>query len=133
MSVTRTSASGQQVLQRSSSQQAHGTETHEHHASANASAGLNLNLFGALSGAFSSKSQKSTHHNADGSSDTTETKHNQGAANAAASGTGSVYGAARAEQHDLHGKTQGSRVEAAQGKAVQGRKEKRVDHLGIEG
>jgi hypothetical protein len=41
-------------------------------------AGLNLNLFGALSGAFSSKSKKTTHTNADGSSDVTEDKHDQG-------------------------------------------------------
>jgi hypothetical protein len=41
-------------------------------------AGLNLNLFGALSGALSSKSQKSTHKNPDGSSDTVESRAEQG-------------------------------------------------------
>jgi hypothetical protein len=35
-------------------------------------AGLNLNIFGALSGAFSSKSKKTTHKNADGSSEVVE-------------------------------------------------------------
>jgi hypothetical protein len=41
-------------------------------------AGLNLNLFGALSGAFSSKQKKTTQQNADGSSTTTEDKHDKG-------------------------------------------------------
>jgi hypothetical protein len=46
---------------------------------ANASqAGLNLNLFGAVSGALSSKSKKSTHQNPDGSSDTVEDRAEQG-------------------------------------------------------
>jgi hypothetical protein len=71
-----TSASKQQVQQ--SSQHAHDVETQEHHASANASAGLNLNVFGALSGAFSSKSKKTTHQNADGSSEMVEDKQDQG-------------------------------------------------------
>jgi hypothetical protein len=35
-------------------------------------AGLNLNIFGALSGAFSFKSKKTTHTNADGSSEVVE-------------------------------------------------------------
>lgn len=41
-------------------------------------AGLNLNLFGALSGALSSKSKKTTHQNKDGSSDSVEDRHDQG-------------------------------------------------------
>ena len=41
-------------------------------------AGLNLNLFGAVSGALSSKSKKSTHQNPDGSSDTVEDRAEQG-------------------------------------------------------
>jgi hypothetical protein len=45
----------------------------------NKKAGLNLNLFGALSGAFSSKSKKTTHKNADGSSEVMEEGHDQGA------------------------------------------------------
>lgn len=40
--------------------------------------GLNLNLLGALSGALSSKSKKTTHTNADGSSTTLEDRHDQG-------------------------------------------------------
>lgn len=40
--------------------------------------GLNLNLFGALSGALSSTSKKTTHTNADGSSTSVEDKHDQG-------------------------------------------------------
>ena len=40
--------------------------------------GLNLNLFGALSGALSSTSKKTTHNNADGSSTSVEDRHDQG-------------------------------------------------------
>ena len=40
--------------------------------------GLNLNLFGALSGALSSTSKKTTHKNADGSSTSVEDRHDQG-------------------------------------------------------
>jgi hypothetical protein len=76
ISKSQSSAHQQQLQQ--SSQHARDVETQEHHASANASAGLNLNLFGALSGAFSSKSKKTTHTNADGSSTATEDKHDQG-------------------------------------------------------
>lgn len=97
----------QQQQHQQQAQHARDVETHEHHASANASvsptyhssinrfyrgsfsyqsiiltfyeqAGLNLNLFGALSGAFSSKSKKTTHNNADGSSLSVEEKHDQG-------------------------------------------------------
>ena len=41
-------------------------------------AGLNLNLFGALSGAFSSKKSKTTQNNSDGSSVTHEESHDKG-------------------------------------------------------
>jgi hypothetical protein len=41
-------------------------------------AGLNLNVFGALSGAFSSSSKKTTHQNKDGSSEVVEEGHNKG-------------------------------------------------------
>jgi hypothetical protein len=99
--VSKQEASKQQVQQQS--QAAGSREVQEHHASANASvrsspydfflsprsfpreltpicpqAGLNLNIFGALSGAFSSKQKKTTHQNADGSSTTTEDKHDKG-------------------------------------------------------
>jgi hypothetical protein len=77
VSKTQASSAKKQQVQQSS-QHAHDVETQEHHASANASAGLNLNLFGALSGAFSSKSKKTTQQNADGSSETVEDKHDQG-------------------------------------------------------
>jgi hypothetical protein len=103
--VAKKDTQQQQVQQQE--QSAKDVETQEHHASANASvryfpvlcpfilvlscamimcltradtqqAGLNLNLFGALSGAFSSKQKKTTHQDADGSSTTTENKHDQG-------------------------------------------------------
>ena len=75
--VSKPTPSSQQQIQ-NSSQHARALKTHEHHASANASAGLNLNIFGALSGAFSSKSKKTTHTNADGGSLSQEEKLDQG-------------------------------------------------------
>jgi len=129
--VTKKSTEAQQLQQQSSGQRAHDTETQERHASANASAGLNLNLFGALSGAFSSKSKKETRQNADGSSHVAETKHDKGAANAVASGQGQAYGSANAHEHNLRSKSKGIEQGASQSKAVSGKKQ--VDHLGIEG
>lgn len=41
-------------------------------------AGLNLNIFGALAGAFSSKSRKTTQKNKDGSEVSVEDRHDQG-------------------------------------------------------
>jgi hypothetical protein len=76
--VSKSSSQAQQQQMQQSSQHARDVETQEHHSSANASAGLNLNLFGALSGAFSSKSKKTTHENADGSKTSVEDKHDQG-------------------------------------------------------
>jgi hypothetical protein len=75
-SLTKKEASRNQV--QSTTQHAHDTETQEHHARADASAGLNLNLFGALGGAFSSKSKKTTHEKADGSRESVEENHDQG-------------------------------------------------------
>ena len=51
----------------------------EHGANVTPKAGLNLNIFGALSGAFSSKSKKTTHRNKDGSSHEVEDRYEQGA------------------------------------------------------
>ncbi|KAH8636873.1 hypothetical protein IG631_08708 [Alternaria alternata] len=127
--VSKQEASKQQVQQQS--QAAGSREVQEHHASANASAGLNLNIFGALSGAFSSKQKKTTHQNADGSSTTTEDKHDKaqpGMANAAAGGRGSAFAAGNAQQSSLKAKESGVGQESKQGKSV-----KQVDHLGIEG
>lgn len=76
--LTKKEARAQQVQQQSASQGARDVETQEHHAKASASAGLNLNLFGALSGALSSKSKKTTHTNADGSSTSVEDRHDKG-------------------------------------------------------
>jgi hypothetical protein len=76
--VTRKEAQAQQVQQQSAAQGARDVEEQEHHAKASASGGLNLNLFGALSGALSSKSKKTTHTNADGSSTSVEDRHDKG-------------------------------------------------------
>ncbi|KAF2995321.1 palmitoyltransferase swf1 [Curvularia kusanoi] len=76
--LTKKEAQAQQVQQQSAAQGARDVETQEHHAKASASGGLNLNIFGALSGALSSKSKKTTHTNADGSSTSVEDRHDQG-------------------------------------------------------
>ncbi|KAI4660788.1 uncharacterized protein J4E79_005356 [Alternaria viburni] len=124
--VSKQDTSSQQVQQQR--QGAGSREVQEHHASANASAGLNLNLFGALSGAFSSKQKKTTHQNADGSSTTEEDKHDKGSASAAVGGRGSAYAAGNAQQSSLKAKESGMAQEQKQGKKVE-----KVDHLGIEG
>ncbi|EDU49545.1 hypothetical protein PtrCC142_007218 [Pyrenophora tritici-repentis] len=93
-------------------------------------AGLNLNLFGALSGAFSSKKTKTTHNNADGSSVTHEESHDKAGANAAARANGSAYGAAHAQERSLKSSQRGAVQEQGQGREVVSKK---VDHLGIEG
>jgi hypothetical protein len=76
--LTKKEARAQQAQQQSASQGARDVETQEHHAKASASGGLNLNLFGALSGALSSASKKTTHTNADGSSTSVEDRHDKG-------------------------------------------------------
>ena len=55
-----------------------GDEYSDGDVNSNEQAGLNLNLFAALSGAFSSATQKTTHKNADGSSTITEQNHSKG-------------------------------------------------------
>lgn len=80
--LTKQEAQAQQVQHQSASQGARDVETQEHHAKASASGGLNLNLFGALSGALSSKSKKTTHTNADGSSTSVEDRHDKGESSA---------------------------------------------------
>ncbi|OAL52530.1 hypothetical protein IQ07DRAFT_585699 [Pyrenochaeta sp. DS3sAY3a] len=128
--LSKKEAETQQLQQQG--QYAQDVQTREHHAKADASAGLNLNLFGALSGALSSKSKKTTHHNADGSSISVEDRHDQAGANALASGRANAYAAGAAEQHSLASSERGAGQHATQTKAVKG-KEERVDHLGIEG
>ena len=93
-----------------------------------AQAGLNLNVFGALSGAFSSKSKKQTHQNPDGSSHSVEDREELGRANGVAQGQGQAFVKGESEQGAR--KMRGVEGERAQGKIVEG---KRVDHLGIEG
>ncbi|KAF1850231.1 uncharacterized protein K460DRAFT_400300 [Cucurbitaria berberidis CBS 394.84] len=128
-SLTKKEAQQQQVQQQK--QDARDVETQEHHASANASAGLNLNILGALSGAFSSKSKKTTHQNADGSSHTVEDKHDKGVANGVAQGQGNAFAAANAQEHSLKAKERGVGQEATQAKTLKGKKEE-VNHLGLE-
>ncbi|XPS73116.1 Protein S-acyltransferase [Ascochyta lentis] len=105
--------------QTASSQSARDVQVQEHDAKASASGGLNLNILGALSGALSSKSRKTTRVDSDGVSESVEDREDQATANVLARGQGSVYAAAEAEES-------GKRVKAKEGG-------KRVDHLGIEG
>ncbi|KAF2009493.1 hypothetical protein BU24DRAFT_428385 [Aaosphaeria arxii CBS 175.79] len=111
-------------------QYARDVETREQNASASGSAGLNLNLFGALSGALSSKSKKTTHHNPDGSSTSVEDRHDKAAANGIAAGRGTAFAKADANQGAKHTKSREIGQGQSQAKMVEGRKE--VDHLGIE-
>lgn len=76
--LTRKETQAVQAQQQSASQGARDVESREHHAKASAAGGLNLNIFGALSGALSSKSKKTTHTSADGSSIAVEDRSDQG-------------------------------------------------------
>lgn len=76
--ITKKDAQAQQVAHQSSSQGVRDVETQEHHARASASGGLNLNIFGALSGALSSASKKTTHKSADGAETSVEERRDQG-------------------------------------------------------
>jgi hypothetical protein len=64
--------------QQAVTQQQREVETQEHHAKASASAGLNLNLFGALSGALSSHSRKETHRQPSGEEKSVEERDTKG-------------------------------------------------------
>ncbi|KAL1596922.1 hypothetical protein SLS59_007665 [Nothophoma quercina] len=128
--LTKKEAQAQQVQQQSAAQGARDVETREHHAKASASGGLNLNIFGALSGALSSKSKKTTHTNADGSSTSVEDRHDKAAANGIAHGQGNAYAAADAEEGGKKTKSREIAQSAEQGRAVSA--SKKVDHLGIE-
>ncbi|KAF1938160.1 hypothetical protein EJ02DRAFT_437342 [Clathrospora elynae] len=122
----------QQQVQQQQNQHAGSNEVQEHHASANASAGLNLNLFGALSGALSSKSKKTTYQNADGSSTTTEDRHDQAGANGVAAGQGKAYATGKAQERSLKSSERGVGQEVSQGKKSVVKGSKTVDHLGLE-
>ncbi|CBX96310.1 hypothetical protein IAQ61_001482 [Plenodomus lingam] len=115
--------------------EARDVETQESRKSASASAGLNLNLLGALSGAFSSSSKKGTKQNADGSSETTREKVDRASASAHAQAAASAHGAAQAHEHNRKTSTRSVGTEDSEAREVkQSRLEakKRVDHLGIE-
>ncbi|EOA88171.1 uncharacterized protein SETTUDRAFT_27626 [Exserohilum turcica Et28A] len=125
--VAKRDAQQLQQNQATASQQ----QVHEKHASANASmpyendiqlyqrttmqAGLNLNLFGALSGAFSSKQKKSTRVDDDGSIVSEQERQDKAEASALARAQANARAAAGAEQSEMK------------------RTQQRVDHLGIEG
>ncbi|KAH7119738.1 hypothetical protein B0J11DRAFT_68878 [Dendryphion nanum] len=139
--LTKQEAHHQQLAQQQEQQQyARDVETHEHKASANASqliktchqAGLNLNLFGALSGALSSKSKKTTHKNADGSEVSVEDRHDQAMANGYAQGQAQAYAQGNAEQMSRAQK--GTEIGQAQGQKRVAAKEKmemEMDGIGV--
>ncbi|KAL5414282.1 hypothetical protein PMIN06_009375 [Paraphaeosphaeria minitans] len=112
-------------------QVARDVETTEHKSSANASAGLNLNLFGALSGAMSSAKRKETHTAPNGSSHTVEDTHDKAAAAGHAAGQGSAFAKGSAQDGAKHEKRREVAQTQEQGKLVSGQRQ-RVDHLGIE-
>ncbi|KAF2260690.1 hypothetical protein CC78DRAFT_620088 [Lojkania enalia] len=121
----------QQAMQQQQQQYRRDVETKEYQGSANASAGLNLNIFGAFSGALSSKSKKTTHTNPDGSSTSVEDRDDKAIAQGHAAGQGAAYASANATEH---GKQQTAReIGQAQGQAKMVQGQKHVDHLGIEG
>jgi len=126
-SLTKKEAQQQQVQQQN--QYARDTVTDEKHASAQGSAGLNLNILGAVSGALSSKSKKTTHQNADGSSDTVEERAGKGSASGAAQGNGSAFAQGSADEGARKTKSR----EIGQGQSQAQQTTKTVDHLGIEG
>ncbi|KAK7185782.1 hypothetical protein PSPO01_08032 [Paraphaeosphaeria sporulosa] len=111
-------------------QVARDVETTEHKSSANASAGLNLNVFGALSGALSSSKRKETHTAPDGSSHTVEDAHDKAAAAGHAAGSGSAFAQGSAQDGVKHEKRREVAQAQEQGKLVAGQQQ-RVDHLGI--
>jgi hypothetical protein len=80
-------------------------------------AGLNLNLFAALSGAFSGKSKKTKNTAEDGSSVETEDTRVTGHANGVGAGNLSAVGQAQAQSSERHRKLEGYQQ----------------DHLGLEG
>ncbi|EMC99438.1 hypothetical protein BAUCODRAFT_144865 [Baudoinia panamericana UAMH 10762] len=93
-SSAMTKKGGSQEVDKSSPPQQSATEVQEHSAKADASAGLNLNIFGALSGAFGSKSEKETA--ADGSS--VEQREERAKVKGAGAGDLDARGAASAEE-----------------------------------
>jgi len=116
-SIAKKDASASQL------QQARQVETEEQHASASAQAGLNLNIIGALSGAFGSKSKKTTQNNSDGSSLSTEERAEIAQASGQAAADAVAFGAAKADS----GRRKMKASDVGGAKAVKG-----IDHLGIE-
>ncbi|KAK8217508.1 hypothetical protein M8818_001266 [Zalaria obscura] len=84
---------GQVAKQQHEPKQAAAYESKEASASANASAGLNLNIFGAISGAFSGKSKKQQQPDGSSVENREERSHVQGAG----AGRLDAAGAANAE------------------------------------
>ncbi|EON69289.1 hypothetical protein W97_08449 [Coniosporium apollinis CBS 100218] len=103
--------SGKQVAKQDT-QAGRQVEEQESHASAQAQAGLNLNILGALSGALSSRSKRTSETHDDGSSASTEESAHAARANGVGAGNFSAVGSGKAE--------------AGQ------RRMKEVDHLGIQ-
>ncbi|KAF1976924.1 hypothetical protein BU23DRAFT_15586 [Bimuria novae-zelandiae CBS 107.79] len=143
--VTKKEQQQHQAQQHKAEEQyARDVETEEHHSSASASfrftcspvylttseqAGLNLNLFAALSGAFTSTKRKETHTAPDGSKHSIEDTHDKASGHAA--GTGTAY--AQGATHDSAKREKAREIGQArsQGK-IKASQTHRVDHLGIE-
>ncbi|KAH6629082.1 hypothetical protein C7974DRAFT_393801 [Boeremia exigua] len=130
-SLTTQENTAAQRTHASTSQAARATETQEHHAKASASGGLNLNLFGALSGALSSASRKTTARDAEGGEVSVEERQDAASASANAGARANAHAAAAAEQGSSKTRALEAGQSAAAGKAVGA--STRVDHLGLEG
>lgn len=148
--LTHTQNTSSSTTSHSSSANTHDISTQEHHAKASASGSLNLNLFGALSGALRSASTKTTTR--DGSVE--ERRQDEGTflfssyfylfshsvltsdclnparGSAVAGGNANAFAAVEAEEG---GKTTRESGGAARGESKSVSGSKRVDHLGIEG
>lgn len=95
--------------------------------------GLNLNIFGALSGAFSGKRKTTKNTNADGSSIEVVDEEGQGHARGAGAANMNAYGAAQAQADERRSKQQGAEQKKLAGSSKQQKQVQQVDHLGIEG
>ncbi|KAF1812120.1 hypothetical protein P152DRAFT_482657 [Eremomyces bilateralis CBS 781.70] len=128
--TTKRDATSQQVAARSQEELGQHIEQEEHYSSANAQASVNLNIFAALSGAFSSKTKKKTKStpNKDRSTTDRSTEENHSVGHARGVGFANMNAAAAAEAKE-------GRRNIKQRAEMEGQRmvEARVDHLGIEG
>ena len=97
-----------------------------------AQAGLNLNLVGAISGAFSGKGKKTTDTKADGSSHSVEDTKGHGTMAGSGAGTLNAVGEGKANTHEKYRKTVEADESESKSKGESKSKAvKQTDHLGL--